>query len=86
MRTLTTTEYREVCKSYAQFGSKLFDEMFSYLYSHKQIFKQHPRLKNTAKEKIQYLKNKGQAEEELIKLVINLNQLWTISIIFQNQN
>ena len=28
MRTLTTTEYREVCKSYAQFGSKLFDEMF----------------------------------------------------------
>tara|TARA_A100001015_G_C14666363_1_gene585087 strand:+ start:179 stop:604 length:426 start_codon:yes stop_codon:yes gene_type:complete len=38
---------------------KLFDEMFSYLYSHKQIFKQHPRLKNTAKEKIQYLKNKG---------------------------
>ena len=41
MRTLTTTEYREVCKSYAQFGSKLFDEMFigyddnsvSYLYN-----------------------------------------------------
>ena len=28
MRTLTTTEYQEVCKSYAQFGSKLFDEMF----------------------------------------------------------
>ena len=28
MRTLTTTEYSEVCKSYAQFGSKLFDEMF----------------------------------------------------------
>ena len=27
MRTLTTTEYREVCKSYAQFGSKLFDEI-----------------------------------------------------------
>ena len=41
MRTLTTTEYNEVCKSYAQFGSKLFDEMFigyddnsvSYLYN-----------------------------------------------------
>ena len=41
MRKLTTTEYNEVCKSYAQFGSKLFDEMFigyddnsvSYLYN-----------------------------------------------------
>ena len=28
MRTLTNIEYQEVCKSYAQFGSKLFDEMF----------------------------------------------------------
>jgi len=37
----------------------LFNEMFSYLYSHKEILKQHPRLKDTAKEKIQYLKNKG---------------------------
>jgi len=41
MRTLTTTEYREVCKSYEQFGSKSFDDMFigfadhsiSYLYN-----------------------------------------------------
>ena len=41
MRILTTTEYNEVCKSYEQFGSKLFDEMFlgyddnsvSYLYN-----------------------------------------------------
>ena len=42
MRTLTTNEYNEVCKSYEQFGSKSFDEMFigfeddhsiSYLYS-----------------------------------------------------
>ena len=28
MRILTTTEYNEVCKSYEQFGSKLYDEMF----------------------------------------------------------
>ena len=27
MRILTTTEYNEVCKSYEQFGSKLFDEI-----------------------------------------------------------
>ena len=41
MRTLTTIEYNEVCKSYEQFGSKLYDEMFigydddsvSYLYN-----------------------------------------------------
>jgi len=41
MRTLTNIEYQEVCKSYAQFGSKLWDEMFagyddksvSYLYN-----------------------------------------------------
>ena len=29
MRTLTNIEYQEVCKSYAQFGSKLWDEMFA---------------------------------------------------------
>ena len=28
MQPLTTTEYNEVCKSYENFGSKLFDEMF----------------------------------------------------------
>ena len=41
MRTLTIHEYNEVCKSYEQFGSKSFDDMFigyddysvSYLYS-----------------------------------------------------
>ena len=41
MQPLTLTIYEEVCKSYAQFGSKLFDEMFigfddhsvSYLYN-----------------------------------------------------
>ena len=41
MRTLTTTEYREVCKSYKQFGSYHYDQMFigfddnsvSYLYN-----------------------------------------------------
>ena len=41
MRLLTITEYREVCKSYEHFGSKLFDELFlgyddysvSYLYN-----------------------------------------------------
>ena len=41
MRILTINEYSEVCKSYEQFGSKLFDEMFlgyddnsvSYLYN-----------------------------------------------------
>ena len=41
MQPLTTTIYDEVCRSYAQFGSKLFDEMFigfddhsvSYLYN-----------------------------------------------------
>ena len=41
MQPLTETIYNEVCKSYEQFGSKLFDEMFigyddysiSYLYS-----------------------------------------------------
>ena len=41
MRTLTTHEYNEVCKSYEQQGSKSFDEMFigyddysvSYLYN-----------------------------------------------------
>ena len=38
---------------------KLFDEMFLHLYSHKEILKQHPRLKKTVKEKIQYLKDKG---------------------------
>ena len=46
MRILTTTEYNEVCKSYEQFGSKLFDEMFlgyddnsvSYLYNEDYYF------------------------------------------------
>jgi hypothetical protein len=38
---------------------KIFDEMFSHLYSHKQILKQHPRLKKIVTEKIQYLKEKG---------------------------
>ena len=41
MRTLTNNEYQEVCKSYEQFGSKSFDDMFigyddysvSYLYN-----------------------------------------------------
>jgi len=41
MQPLTETIYNEVCKSYAQFGSKSFDEMFigyddnsvSYLYN-----------------------------------------------------
>ena len=41
MRLLTITEYKEVCKSYEYFGSKLWDEMFagyddksvSYLYN-----------------------------------------------------
>ena len=41
MQPLTTTIYDEVCKSYAQFGSKSFDDMFigfddnsvSYLYN-----------------------------------------------------
>ena len=46
MRILTTTKYNEVCKSYEQFGSKLFDEMFlgyddnsvSYLYNEDYYF------------------------------------------------
>ena len=46
MRILTTTEYNEVSKSYEQFGSKLFDEMFlgyddksvSYLYNEDYYF------------------------------------------------
>ncbi len=41
MEPLTTNIYEEVCKSYAQFGSKSFDDMFigfddhsvSYLYN-----------------------------------------------------
>ena len=46
MQPLTTTEYNEVCKSYENFGSKLFDEMFigyddnsvSYLYNQDYYF------------------------------------------------
>ena len=46
MRILTTTEYNEVCKSYEQFGSKVYDQMFigyddnsvSYLYNEDYYF------------------------------------------------
>ena len=46
MRILTINEYNEVCKSYEQFGSKLYDEMFlgyddnsvSYLYNEDYYF------------------------------------------------
>ena len=46
MQPLTNNEYNEVCKSYENFGSKLFDEMFigydddsvSYLYNQDYYF------------------------------------------------